>query len=79
MASYNPKTVKLKAKNAKAGGFLSRANAEEWVLLETTEEVSFSDREGPWLCLRPHRTNNTVEYTIWVHATNDHNYFVVFK
>ncbi len=77
MAHYSPKTVKLKPKNAKAGGVIARANTAEWVIVDTADQVVFSDREGPWLKIRPNRTNDSIEFTIWVHATQDRNYQVM--
>lgn len=66
-----PKTGKGKNKLHEAG------NPAHWIVVETREMVGFSDREGPWLFVRP--DNNMHDKSRWVHATSDVDFVVVNK
>ena len=63
-----PKTSKAKSRINDAG------NPKHWIVIRTAETVAFSDREGPWLYVRP--DNNIHGKERWINENNDVDFIV---
>lgn len=69
--------VVVKSKNAKAAGKLSEHKCPTWSIIDVQEEVSFSERPGPWIKISPNNGKTNDPFCLVVHATQDLNYEVI--
>jgi len=71
--------IQLVAKTNKAKNRLREAGTKCWTILETVNEVSFSDRKGPWHYVRPDSNEDKRDHCRWVSATDDPDFNIVFN
>ena len=70
------RAVKLTGKTAKGKNKINESGKpDHWIISETREYVSFSDRKGPWLHVYPDN-NSGPDKSRWVHAYDDINFNV---
>lgn len=68
-------TIKLTHKTGRGRNKINEAgNPEHWIVLREQDYVVFSEREGPWLFVRP--ANNMDNKERWVSTTNDPDFNV---
>jgi len=68
--------VLIKSKNAKSAGKLAEHKCKDWSVIDVMEEVSFSERLGPWIKVSPNNGKTSDPFCMVVHATADLNYEV---
>jgi hypothetical protein len=66
----------IKGKNAKASGKIVEHKCPTWTVIDIMEEVSFSERIGPWIRVSPNNGKTSDPFSMVVHSTNDLNYEV---
>lgn len=68
--------VVIKSKNAKSAGKLAEHKCKDWSVIDVMNEVSFSERAGPWIKVSPNNGKTNDSFCMVVHATADLNYEV---
>jgi hypothetical protein len=67
--------VKLEGKTVKGRNKLREAGSpNHWIVTDKRDYVSFSDRVGPWLLVRP--DNNQSDKSRWVNMFDDWDFVV---
>lgn len=69
--------VVIKSKNAKSAGKLAEHKCSDWSVVDLMNEVSFSERTGPWIKVSPNNGKTSDPFLLVVHATADLNYEVI--
>ena len=68
--------VLIKSKNAKSAGKIAEHKCKDWSVIDLMDEVSFSERLGPWIKVSPNNGKTNDPFSMVVHATADLNYEV---
>lgn len=75
--SFTPITRKGKNKVSNVQQIFPDWNGFDWVEIDQKDQVSFSNRMGPWVLVRPHVQGDGVEDLCrWISIIDDENFKV---
>lgn len=63
-------------KTGRGANKLHAAGTDSWVVVDQQSNVAFSDREGPWLYVRPATGIAHKDHARWVHHNDDKDFTV---
>ena len=67
--------VTLIPKTNKASNRMREAGTHIWIVISQADSVIFSEKEGPWLYIRPN-DNKGDKFERWVNLHNDFDFIV---
>lgn len=71
--------IQLAGKTAKAKNRLREAGTKLWEIVDTSEEVAFSSKPGPWHYIRPVTSGEDKrDHSRWVNEQDDSDFIVTF-